>query len=245
MTQSINRTVPIFPCRSLEEVMIFYEAIGFKVTYLQTAPYGYLALKHDIAEISFYRAKKYDKNNQMYQVQVYIFVDDVEAVYEEFITNFKNTYGKLYRTGLPRISQLNTTKEDRRFTLADPAGSVITIAQPLENKKTEELQRQQYESDPNERLYYLVYALAYSKLEYRTAYNALQRLLKNEIDLSKILRAKALIMKADLEVLNEDYEAARDTLNQIETIKLHQQIYKNLTEEKQRLSEVKSQLEEL
>lgn len=103
---------------------------------------------------------------------------------------------------------MNTTKDDRRFTLADPAGSVITIAQPLDNKKTEELQRQQYESDPNERLYYLAYALADSKLEYRTAFKTLQRLLKNEGELSKKLRAKALIMKADLEVLNEDYEAA-------------------------------------
>lgn len=245
MTQSINRTVPIFPCRSIEEVMTFYEAIGFKVTYLQTAPYGYLALKHDIAEISFYRRKKYDHKDQMYQVQVFIFVDNVEAVYEEFITNFKDAYGKLYRTGLPRISQLNTTKEDRRFTLADPVGSVITISQPLENNKTEELQSQQYESDPNERLYYLAYALAYSKLEYRTAYKALQRLLKNEEELSKKLRAKALIMKVDLEVLNEEYEAAKDTLKQIETIKLHQQIYKSLTDEQQRLAEVKSQLEDL
>lgn len=38
-------------------------------------------------------------------------------------------------------------------------------------------------------------------------------------------------MKVDLGVLNEDYEAAKDTLKQIETIKLHQQIYKNLTKE--------------
>jgi uncharacterized protein with GYD domain len=42
-----------------------------------------------------------------------------------------------------------------------------------------------------------------------------------------------------------NYETAKDTLKRIETIKLHEQIYKNLTEEKQRLAEVKALLEEL
>lgn len=244
MSQSINHTVPIFPCNSLEEVMTFYESIGFKVTFLQTSPYGYLALKHEIGEISFYRVKKYDYKNQTYPVRVYIFVDDVEHVYHEFTTNFKKAYGKLYRTGLPRISQLNTTKEDRRFSIADPAGSSITIAQPMNNNKTEELQRQQYGTDKNERIYYLAYALAYSKLEYQTAYKTLMRLLKNEAELPRKLLAKALIMKVDLEVLNNDYEMAKETLEQIEKIKLHQQIYKNLTEEKERLAEVKNQLKD-
>lgn len=47
------RAVPILPCRELDDVAPFYEALGFVVTYRQDRPYTCLGLSRDGLDLMF------------------------------------------------------------------------------------------------------------------------------------------------------------------------------------------------
>jgi hypothetical protein len=41
-----STTIPALPCESMDEMLIFYQAIGFEVTYKQKAPNPYAVVHH-------------------------------------------------------------------------------------------------------------------------------------------------------------------------------------------------------
>ena len=48
------RVVPVLPCESLDESLTFYRALGFEVTYEQTTPYVYGAVRWGGVDLNFY-----------------------------------------------------------------------------------------------------------------------------------------------------------------------------------------------
>lgn len=119
------KVIPILPCANINEQCMFYESIGFTTTAKYTAPNAYAVVQHGDIILHFWGSKKHipEHNASM----VFIEVDDVDAVSELFCANIKNATGKVPRTGFGRISQTRSLKEDRRFTLCDPAGNTIYI----------------------------------------------------------------------------------------------------------------------
>lgn len=51
-------TVPLMPCASVEEMLAFYESLGFRATYKQSKPYVYLALEWSGIHLHFGPAPK-------------------------------------------------------------------------------------------------------------------------------------------------------------------------------------------
>jgi hypothetical protein len=51
-TNRIGIAIPIFPCRSIDEQLDFYQALGSEVTYNQTKPNLYVCVRHHIVERS-------------------------------------------------------------------------------------------------------------------------------------------------------------------------------------------------
>jgi hypothetical protein len=48
-----ERTIPILPCRSLDDVLPFYEALEFEVTYRQARPNPYAVVRLEDIELHF------------------------------------------------------------------------------------------------------------------------------------------------------------------------------------------------
>jgi hypothetical protein len=117
-------TVPVLPCVSIEETVAFWEAMGYKTTYLQTSPYQYGVVSRGGASLHLGKVKGM-KVEQNY-VGCLVMVADAEEVYKEFTGHLKKIVGKVPHTGIPRISRMKP--KGTRFTLTDVAGnSVIFI----------------------------------------------------------------------------------------------------------------------
>lgn len=116
--------MPVLPCRSLEETLTFYRALGFAVTYEQTSPYEWGAVQWRGIELDFYgygRGFNAEKNI----CSCIIMAPDVIGPYQAFVEGLRQAYGRLPTAGLPRITRLRPGQT--RFGLFDPAGNSILL----------------------------------------------------------------------------------------------------------------------
>jgi catechol 2,3-dioxygenase-like lactoylglutathione lyase family enzyme len=116
--------MPVFPCRSLEETLTFYRALGFAVTYEQTSPYEWSAVQWRGIDLDFYgygRGFNAEKNI----CSCIIMAPDVTGPYQAFVAGLRQAYGRLPTAGLPRITRLRPGQT--RFGLFDPAGNSILL----------------------------------------------------------------------------------------------------------------------
>lgn len=47
------RVIPILPCASIDEITDFHTALGFEVTYRQTRPNPYVAMRRGSVELHY------------------------------------------------------------------------------------------------------------------------------------------------------------------------------------------------
>jgi hypothetical protein len=124
----MSKVIPILPCASIDELCAFYESIGFAAAAKYKAPNAYAVLRYDDITLHFWGSKKHEPTHNA--SCVYIEVDDADSFNEKFCRSIKKATGKVPRTGFGRISEVRSLKEDRRFTLCDPAGNTIYIGTP-------------------------------------------------------------------------------------------------------------------
>lgn len=55
-----EKTIPRLMAQSIEPVSEFYTAMGFEITFRQTAPYQFLSVKRGGIELNFYGDKEFD-----------------------------------------------------------------------------------------------------------------------------------------------------------------------------------------
>ncbi|MGM0712370.1 hypothetical protein [Brevibacillus parabrevis] len=80
---SANResvTIPIFPCRSIDEQLEFYQVLGFELTYRQAKSNLYACVRHRIVELHFFVWKQLDPSASY--SMCYVHVRDVDAVHK-------------------------------------------------------------------------------------------------------------------------------------------------------------------
>ncbi|MFI6518116.1 glyoxalase [Spirillospora sp. NPDC050679] len=126
-------TVPLMPCASVEETLEFYEALGFEAIYKQSKPYVYLALRWSGFQLDFGPAPKDLDPALERSGGCLVMVDAVAAYHEAIVAAMRRKYGKVLRTGLPRITRYRPGAS--RFTLVDPSGNSIMFierSEPME-----------------------------------------------------------------------------------------------------------------
>ncbi len=118
--------IPIFYCKSLDQTLDFYQALGFEVTYRQPTPYLYAAVTQGEVNIHFSRRPK--------PAMCLIFVPNVEVCHRAFADALRTTYGKVPTAGAPRIARLRTGQT--RFHLVDPSGNTLVYVNQYEPDST-------------------------------------------------------------------------------------------------------------
>lgn len=124
-----ERTIPILPCRSINDTLAFYVALGFEITYQQTRPNTYGCVKYEDIDLHFFTLKGYEPKDSYSTCLV--LVPDLASLHQTFSANLRSQYGKLPVAGIPRISKLNNSNSDKqlRFNIIDPGGNWIRFAQ--------------------------------------------------------------------------------------------------------------------
>lgn len=115
-------TIPLLPCRLLDESISFYEALGFTRTYRQEKPNPYAAVQLDSIGIHLFGIDGFVPADSY--GSALILVSDPDELYRAFAAGLRGTYGKLPAAGIPRI--LRPRKRHGTtygFTVVDPGGN--------------------------------------------------------------------------------------------------------------------------
>jgi len=242
-TKQSGLTIPIFPCKSIDEQLNFYQALGFEVTYRQSKPNLYACVRHPIMELHFFVLKQLEPSSSY--SMCYVSVQDVDAVYEAFCQNLKKAYGKIHTRGLPRITKLNDLAEDRRFNLIDPAGNRLLIGQP--HAPSVKIQQDLDVVVPASRFtnaFKTAYQLAYAKDEPADAARVLDLVFSKKEAASVMLRYQAYVLRADIAVLMDEIKLARAFIKEADQLPLSDQELEEVVEATKRLNELKADLEQ-
>lgn len=130
------RTIPILPCRELDDVLPFYLTLGFRQTYRQARPNPYLCVSRgDGFDLHFFGLPGYDVENSI--STLIVSVPDTQALYDEFAAGLRSAYGKVPVAGLPRITRPRRKQgTSAGFSLIDPAGNWLRITSGAEETET-------------------------------------------------------------------------------------------------------------
>lgn len=121
-------TVPVLPCRNIDEIVEFYTMLGFRKAYYQQRPNPYVALEREDLRLHFFGMPDFDPE-QSYGTCV-VLVPDTAALFEAFAARMRQAHGKLLVSGIPRMTRPRKRKnaEGRSgFTVIDPGGNWIRI----------------------------------------------------------------------------------------------------------------------
>ncbi len=126
---STERTIPILPCRSIDDVLVFYRTLGFEVTYQQERPNTFAVVQRDGIELQFFVLKGLDPANSY--STCYVLTSDVDSLYAAFTDRLRAALGRVPSRGIPRIGALRQMSYGvRQFIVVDPGGNYIRIGQP-------------------------------------------------------------------------------------------------------------------
>lgn len=208
--------IPILPCRSIDDQIDFYEALGFEVTYRQKAPNVFAAIRRGAIELQFFVLKGYEPADSY--STCYVLVSDVDGLYADFRAGLKQALGRIPTRGIPRIGALGDMSYGvRQFLLTDPGGNIIRIGQPLAATDGEA----SAETVPRfERALAAARQLLYSKVDPEMAARVIDDALAATPDASDLLRVEAHIIRADAAHALGDDAMATSLLAKVATIHL-------------------------
>ncbi|MFJ6535073.1 hypothetical protein ACIQH5_02495 [Paenarthrobacter sp. NPDC091711] len=121
-------TVPLLPCRSIDEIADFYQMLGFERTYWQTKPYPCVGLRREDFQLQFFGLDGFDPEASYGSCVV--LVEDTMALYEAFAAGMRAVHGKVLVTGIPRMTRPRKRKNSGNatgFSVVDPGGNWIRI----------------------------------------------------------------------------------------------------------------------
>ena len=126
---STERTIPILPCRSIDDVLAFYRTLGFEVTYRQERPNTFAVVQRGGIELQFFVLKGLDPANSY--STCYVLTSDVDSLHAAFTDQLRAALGRVPSRGIPRIGALREMPYGvRQFIVVDPGGNYIRIGQP-------------------------------------------------------------------------------------------------------------------
>lgn len=206
-------TIPILPCRLLDDVLPFYEALGFEIVLRQDRPYAYAVVRRGDIRLHFCAPDGFDPE-QSY-ASVIIVVADADALYRAFASGLRAAYGKLPRSGIPRLLAPRKKRGTAvGFSIVDPGGNWLRVYRAGDTED---------EDDEAQGLTLLVRSAARqgdSRGDHALAAQMLDRGLARHADAPLNERLPALVYRTELAVRMGDHETARTSLAQIRALDL-------------------------
>ncbi|MET9294899.1 VOC family protein [Streptomyces sp. NPDC003077] len=185
--------IPILPCRSIDELLDFYRALGFEVTHQQKRPNPFAAVRYRAIELQFFGMKGYDPAASY--STCYILTDDVDGLYASFRTALKEALGKVPTRGLPRLGPLKDMSYGvRQFLMTDPGGNCLRVGQPI----ADDFEWEPVPSERYARALYQATGLGDSKGDYAAAARVLDRALASDGTPTPVQRVQLLVLRADM-----------------------------------------------
>lgn len=202
-----ERTYAILPCRALEEIVPFYEALGFVVTYRQERPNPYLVVRRADLQLHFAGIAGFDPE-QSYG-SVIVVVPDADALHREFEAGLRAWLGKVPASGIPRLLRPRRKRGTvSGFSVVDPGGNWLRVY------------REGDAEDPRPAARGLALAvesaarLGDAKGDDATAARMLDAALARHADAPAVDLLPALVYRAELAIRLGDAEAAAAALAQ-------------------------------
>ena len=121
-------TVPLLPCRDIDEIVEFYGMLGFTRTYYQALPNPYVALKREDIQLHFFGIPEFKPEDSYGSCLV--IVRDTGELYRAFAEGMRAGRGKVLVAGIPRMTRPRKRKNADNhsgFTVIDPGGNWIRI----------------------------------------------------------------------------------------------------------------------
>jgi catechol 2,3-dioxygenase-like lactoylglutathione lyase family enzyme len=224
-----ERTIPILPCRSINEVLDFYVALGFEVTYQQKSPNTFATVQRGGIELHFFVLRALDPADSY--STCYVITPDVDELYQSFRDGIRAATGRVPLRGVPRIGALKDMSYGvRQFVMTDPGGNMIRIGQPITTTTTEK--------NRLARALRTALMLGDSKEDFAAAAKTLDRALSAADDAPDTTRFRALVFRADLAMrLGDSPEAL---LAAAEQIPLDDAERATLTDDLQRVQDLRA-----
>ena len=228
--------IPALPCRKIDDVLDFYVALGFEITYRQERPNTYACVKRGGIDLHFFSMKEYEPENS-YSTCLVV-VPDIDALYRTFRAAIHTRYGKYLVSGIPRLLNLYDREDGSRgFNMVDPGGNWIRFSQPAAPRPLDVL------NIPESALSKALEAakiLAESKGDPDMAIKTLDAALGRHPDAPAAHRVQALISRAAMAVATADPATAAALLADMRRIPLTDQERAALASEFQRATDVES-----
>lgn len=218
----MNLITPIFPCKSLDELLEFYQLLGFTVTYHQKSPNPYAIVERGWMRLDFYGIKHHDPTKCYHTC--YILTDEVDDLYEAFTNALRKKSGKLPTRGLPRISEIRDKASGiREFMFSDIAGTCIRIGKKITVEDTPASKRLSLALD-------FAYKSEDTPDEYETVAKVLDKAIARDMDSNCMNLFKVMLTRADIAIEQKDYALAKELLGKVKANKPELQRIKDLEE---------------
>lgn len=122
-----ERAIPILPCRNVDDVVPFYESLGFQLTFRQERPNPYVCFNRGGIDLHFFGLEAFVPENSM--GSAIVLVQDTGVLFDEFAAGLRALYGKLPVSGIPRITRPRRKQGTTAgFTVVDPGGNWLRIS---------------------------------------------------------------------------------------------------------------------
>jgi catechol 2,3-dioxygenase-like lactoylglutathione lyase family enzyme len=235
--------IPALPCRSINETLAFYVAMGFEITYQQTRPNNYGCVKYENIDLHFFTLKGYEPKDSYSTCLV--LVPNLIALHQTFTSALRSHYGKLPVAGIPRISKLNNANSDKqlRFNVVDPGGNWIRFIQrgeqPTVNTETSK-ETQSKLSRATQAADWLVELHA----DFDAAAKMLNKALADDEPAPPTHRVKALVLRASVAISQNDNPLAAKTLSDARQITLTDDERDSISNDLQRMDDLRKQIED-
>jgi hypothetical protein len=123
-------TVPLLPCANIDDIVAFYEVLGFATTYRQRKPNPYAALRREDLHLHFFEMAGFDPA-QSYG-SCLVLTPDIGQLHRVFAAGMRAAYGKVLVAGIPRMTRPRARKNYdgvSGFSVIDPGGNWIRVVQ--------------------------------------------------------------------------------------------------------------------
>lgn len=230
-----ERTIPILPCRELDDVLAFYGALGFGVSYRQLRPNPYAVVCREDLHLHFAAIDGFDPATSY--ASAIVLVPDAGELYRAFADGLRGAYGKLPVAGIPRLLRPRAKRGTTTgFSVVDPGGNWIRVYRDGDQEEASAATRGlALAVDSAARL-------GDARGDDATAAKMLDAALRRHLTAPPEERVPALVYRAELAVRLGDPHVARAALAEVQALELDGTIRERLGDDLAAAEELADQL---